>query len=356
MKGFVSAALLMAWPLVAQGYQPRADLEAGRFLKAFSEADARLRQSPNDALAWAAKSQALSSFQRIPEALAAADRAMAQNPWLADALLARGMARGGAAVQQRNLGSIGKVSGAMSDLEAATKSDPGLASAWLLLGVAYEQLPGIIGGSTRKALNCADQLRKIAPAQGDALQGTILSMEGKWSQALPYFGRALTLAPADPQVVYAYLDALSSRETRKTLGDTEQKRQLATEALRLLPPVRNRAKALEAITDALNDAGQPEEAWRIAKEALPTADAPSLVRLQLGKLAAKSGRHREEGLAYLDQVTREPLEGGSGGYPAAWWRKGQILRDLGRREEAQVAGRTALKLDPKHRGAQELLN
>ena len=39
----------------------------------------------------------------------------------------------------------------------------------------------------------------------------------------------------------AYLDALGSRETRKALGDAEQKRQEAQEALRLLPAAQNRA-------------------------------------------------------------------------------------------------------------------
>jgi len=357
MRSLVPSVLILAAPaLCAQGaYAPRADLEAGRFLKAHGDAEARLRQNTNDALAWAAKSQALTAFQRIPEALAAADKAMALNGGLADALLARGMARGGQAVQQRNLGSLGKISDAIRDLEAATATDPSLVSGWMLLGVAYQQLPGIIGGSTRKALTCAEQLRKVAPAKGDVLQGTIYSMDGHWNKALPFFGRALVLAPADPEVVYAYLDALSSRETRKALGDAEQKQRQAAEARRLLPPVRNRAKAIEAITDALLDAGQAEEAWSIAKAALPQADAPSLVRLQLGKLAAKSGLHREEGLGLLNQVIKEPLEGGSGGYPAAWWRTGQLLKDLGRKSDARAAAQAALKLDPKHRGAHDLL-
>ncbi|MDR3684585.1 MAG: tetratricopeptide repeat protein, partial [Geothrix sp.] len=72
-------------------------------------------------------------------------------------------------------------------------------------------------------------------------------------------------------------------------------------------------------------------------------------------VAAASGLHRPEGLAALEQVLREPLEGGSSGYPGAWWRKGQILRDLGRKDEARRAAQEALKLDPKHRGARELM-
>jgi len=349
----VIPVILMA--IQPAAYNPRPDLEAGHYLKVSAEAEAQLRRSPNYALAWAAKSQALISFQRVPEALDAAEKAVSLNGGLADALLARGLARGGLAVQQRNFGSLKSISGALDDLEAAVKADPGLVSGWMTLGIAYQQLPGLLGGSTRKALGCAENLRKVNPAKGDLLQGMVLSMDERWSEALPYFGRALSVAPGDSEVVYGYLDALGSRETRRTIGDAEQKRRLAAEARRLLPAVRNRARAVEAVSLALLDAGQPEEAWTVAKEALNKVEAPSLVRLQLGKIAARAGIHREEGLAFLDQVLREPLEGGSGGLPAAHWRRGQILKDLGRKEEARTEAQAALKLDQKHKGAKRLL-
>ena len=73
-------------------------------------------------------------------------------------------------------------------------------------------------------------------------------------------------------------------------------------------------------------------------------------------MAAASGLHRPEGLTALEQVLREPLEGGSSGYPGAWWRKGQILKALGRKDEARHAAQEARKLDPRHRGARELLD
>ena len=115
------------------------------------------------------------------------------------------------------------------------------------------------------------------------------------------------------------------------------------------------AQGVAAVSDAYLHGGRPETAWQVLQEALPQVDVPSLLRLQLGKVAAASGLHRADGLAALDQVLREPLEGGSSGYPGAWWRKGQILRDLGRKGEAGRAAQEALKLDPKHREARELL-
>ena len=349
--------LVPAFLLLAQSPAPpfRADLDAGHYLKVLTEAEARLRQDPNDASAWAAKSQALSSLQRFAEGRSAADRALALNPDLADALLARGLARAGEAIRQRNLGSLRGALGAMDDLRAATEADPTLAPAWMSLGLAYEMLPGLLGGSTRKALQCADRLRRLAPARGDLLQALILVEEDKWREAEPFFQRALAQAPHDPEVMGQWLDALDRRPAKKALGEVGKNARLLAEAPRLLPAVRTRARGVAAVSEAYLHAGRPDLAWQILQDHLAQVDAPSLLRLQLGKVAAVSGLHRPEGLAALDQVLREPLEGGAAGYPGAWWRKGQILQALGRKDEARKAAQETLKLDPKHRGAKQLL-
>ena len=353
MHPFFPAALLLFSP--AQSPDFRGDLDAGHYLKVLAETEQHLRQDGKDSQAWAAKSQALSSLMRFSEAKAAADWALTLRPGLADALLARGLARAGEAIKQRDLGSLRGALGAMDDLRAATQADPSLAPAWMSLGLAYELLPGILGGSTRKALDCAEQLRRLSPARGDLLQGIILSEENRWREAEPYFLRALTLAPTDPEVVGQWLDALDNRPAKKALGEAGKNARLLTEAPRLLPGVRTRARGVVAVSDAYLHAGQPETAWKVVQDQLPHIDAPSLLRLQLGKVAANGGVHRPEGLVALDQLLREPLEGGSSGYPGAWWRKGQILNALGRKDEARRAAQEALKLDAKHRGARELL-
>ncbi|MBI4912069.1 MAG: hypothetical protein HY823_04970 [Acidobacteria bacterium] len=336
-------------------YAPRADLEAGRYLAALRKAEQRLALAPADPLALAAKSEALSSLMRFPEASALAQRALELDPGLAEAYLARGLARAGSAVQQRNFGSLRSISGAMDDLRTATERNPLLQTAWLTLGVAYQQLPGLLGGSTRRALACAEALARLHPARGAALRGTILALDGRWKEADAAFQEALSLKPDDAQVVAAYLEALADRGARRALGEALQKERLAAGARRLLPKVQGSGRGLEAVCGALLEAGQPGEAWTCAEGALKSADAPSLLRLFLGKLAARSGLRRPEGLAYLDQVLKEPLEGGSGGYPAAHWRRGQILRDLGRPAEARLAAQAALALDAKHPGARRLL-
>jgi tetratricopeptide (TPR) repeat protein len=347
--------LLIAAPLLAQPFAFRAELDAGHFLKVLNESEARLKAAPADAMAHAARAQALVALLRVDEAKAEADRALALQPGLADGLLARGLARAGQALKARNLSSLRGVGESMDDLRRATEADPSLVRAWMSLGIGYQQLPWALGGSTRKALQCAEQLRKVAPAKGDLLEALVRSMDGDWAKAEPLFGRALALAPTDPEIVAGYLDALDDKAAKKALGEAGKNARLMSEARRLLPGVRRSALGVVAVSEALLHAGQGEEAWRVAEYSLKETDAPSLIRLQLGKVAAKSGLHRPEALELLDHVLKEPLEGGSGGYASAHWRRGQILADLGKAEEARREAQKTLALDPHHRGARELL-
>ncbi len=347
--------LVIALPALAQGYSPRADLDSGRFLKVLSEADARLKSQPGDAVAWAARSQALSSLMRWQEALEAADRALALQPGFADGLLARGIARGGQAVSEVSFGSLRGVGRAMEDFRAATAADPSLTRAWLSLGLAYQQVPGLFGGSTRKALACANSLRKVAPAKGDFLEGMIRSLDGDWGRAEPCLTRALAQTPGDPEIVTGWLEQLDEKAALKALGREGKNARLRSEAARLLPNVRKAAKGVEAISEAYLNAGVPELAWQVAFQGLKEVEAPSILRLQLAKVAARSGLHRQEALAQADQALREPMEGGSGGLPALHWRRGQILKALGRRDEARHEAQLTLALQPNHRGAKKLI-
>jgi len=335
---------------------PRGDLDAGRYLKTLADSEAVLLREPGHALAWAAKSQALTALLRFREAEEAAGKALSLKPDLADAFLARGMVRAGKAVQQRNLGSIRKAGSAMDDFRRATELDPTLGAAWNSLGLAYQQLPGLLGGSTREALRCADRLAEAHPARGALLKGMIYALEGHWHAAEPWFNRAFETGAGNPQIVYGYLEALGQSKTRDALGAVVWKQRLAKDARRLATGIPSSARGLQAVCDALLDADEAEEAWQMASSALPRCDSPSLLRLQLGKIAARAGIHRPEGLAALDRVLAEPLEGGTGGYASAHWRKGQVLRDLGRRDEATAEVRLALGIDPKHAGARKLLS
>jgi tetratricopeptide (TPR) repeat protein len=348
--------LLLLLPAPTQAtFNPRENLDAGRYLRVLSEAEAALKANPGNALAWAAKSQAHSALMQFGEAQTAAAKALSLKPDLPDALLARGTATAATAIQQRNFGSLRKAASALEDFKRAAELDPAYVAAWNSLGLAYQQLPGILGGSTREALRCADRLTRVAPARGHLLKGMVLALDERWGQAEPFLTQAIDLAPRDPQVVYGYLDALSQSATREALGREAWKHRLAQEARRLWPGVKNSPRGLQAVADALLDAGEGQEAWGLAEGALETSEAPSLVRLQLGKIAARSNLHLEQGLEHLNRVVAEPLEGGTGGHANAYWRRAQVLKSLGRLPEARKDVQAALSRDPNHSGAKRLL-
>lgn len=337
-------------------FNPRENLDAGRYLRVLAEAEAELKANPGSALAWAAKSQAHTALMQFGEAQAAAAQALSLKPELPDALLARGTAMAAIAIQQRNFGSLRKAATAVEDFKRAAELDPTFVAAFTSLGLAYQQLPGILGGSTREALRCSDRLTRVAPARGHLLKGMVLALDDRWGEAEPYLKKAIDLAPRDPQVVYGYLDALGQSATRDRLGREAWRNRLAQEARRLWPGVKTSARGAQAVADALLDAGEADEAWDLALGALPGSEAPSLVRLQLGKIAARSGLHLEQGLEQLSRVVAEPLEGGTGGHANAYWRRAQVLKSLGRLPEARKDAQAALSRDPNHSGAKRLLS
>lgn len=69
-------------------------------------------------------------------------------------------------------------------------------------------------------------------------------------------------------------------------------------------------------------------------------------------MTASSGLHRTEGLAVLGQGHCPPIDSG---YPGVWWCKRQCLLSLGREDEARRGAEEALKLDPGHCRARQLL-
>ena len=71
----------------------------------------------------------------------------------------------------------------------------------------------------------------------------------------------------------------------------------------------------------------------------------------LGKLTLMSGKDLEGGLSYFDKFLAQeaPPEGPS--HADAWWRKGMILEQLGKKDQAASAFKKAVALDPDHKEA-----
>nr|WP_225444584.1 hypothetical protein [Pseudomarimonas arenosa] len=77
-------------------------------------------------------------------------------------------------------------------------------------------------------------------------------------------------------------------------------------------------------------------------DALDHEKTLALGRYQLGRLAAITGDHIEQGLAYLDAFIAAGEEPEQLSLAAAQWRRGQLLDKLGRRDEAIAAFELAM--------------
>ena len=135
-------------------FQARANLDAGRYLLVLADADAELNANPGSAAAWAARSQALTALLRFREAEEAAGKALSLQGDLADAVLARGMAKAATAVQQRNFSSLKKAAAAMDDFRRATELDPTFIAAWVVIGAGM----GALGGACK---DCHTEFRVL---------------------------------------------------------------------------------------------------------------------------------------------------------------------------------------------------
>jgi tetratricopeptide (TPR) repeat protein len=117
-----------------------------------------------------------------------------------------------------NLGILFAKSGRLKDaveiLEQGRRRLPESAAVLSHLMAAYLQ-----AGRSADALAAGGAILAIDPAHFDALfvSGDILARQGKWSEALPYFERALRIEPENEALLRSYERALGQQKKRPVL-------------------------------------------------------------------------------------------------------------------------------------------
>ena len=188
--------------------------------------------------------------------------------------------------------------------EQAVRLDGDLLDARFALIEFYLQAPGAMGGGVDKARVQAREIGKRDAAQGALAQGRIALQEKQPDAAYAAYQSALAAKPADPRV-------------RAAVAMGYQQLERWPDAFALL------------------------QAWN--RETPATAAA----RYQLGRAAALSGQHGDEGLAALQAFLGLPRGPDDPENKHAYWRMAQIHAKAGRKAEARTALATALKLDPQ---------
>src|SRR5690606_17852242 len=168
---------------------------------------------------------------------------------------------------------------------------------WALIEF-YIQLPGILGGSEKKAIEYAKELGKISEVDGYLSQGYIAEFSKRPKDAERYYKKAIEIG--------------GSRHT------------------------------YEKLTSLYENNNQPEKALETASKSLKKHQR-NLLNYQIGKIAAQYNLEPQYGIECLDQyLANYSIQDG---VPKAWayYRLAQINKSLGKKKVALTWIDKALK-------------
>ena len=235
----------------------------------------------------------------LDDAVEAADEVIETLPQDANAWMWAGRVYGRQA-QEANILTKAKWAGRCRDaFEKAVELDPNLIEARFDLMQFYLLAPGIMGGGRDKANAQAAAIAAIDPASSQIAAGSLALQDKDEVKAEQLFRDALAGNPAH-------------------------------------------VRALFELNSFLQNKKRFDEAWAVWNAALAEAEVQAMARYQLGRLAAITGQHVEEGLTHLDAFIAAGIVPEQLTLAAAHWRRGLLLDKLGRREDAIAALQLAL--------------
>lgn len=198
----------------------------------------------------------------------------------------------GRQAQEANILTAAKWAGRCRDaFEKSVELDPSLIEARFDLLQFYMMAPGIMGGGRDKADAQAAKILELDQASGKVAAANLARSDKDDAKAEALYREALESNPGSERALFAFNAFLQDHKRYA------EARELWTAALQV-------------------------EAMR------------PMARYQLGRLAAITGEQLEDGLAQLDGYIEAGQIPEQLSLAAAYWRRGQLLEKLGRREDA----------------------
>lgn len=304
-----SAPALAAEGAAAQGVQL---YTAGRIAEARKVLEPWAKAHPKDAEAayylgrcWFVQQDYDQAIEWLGKAATLAPRSAEYQLWLA-------RATGRAAAAAGALRAIGLAKRCREAYERAVALDPDLIDARSDLVQFYLQAPGLMGGGVDKAKAQAAEIARRDPARGAIAHATVALHEKDPATAIRLLDAAIAKAPGEPRL-------------RMTLGMVYT----------------------------------TQERWDDAfttYEAVLAADPNHWAALyQLGRAAALSGRHLDQGKSALERYLAGTPGPDAPPLANAHFRLGMILQHQGNKAAARAEYQAALRLDPKLKDAKEAL-
>ncbi|MBX2827311.1 MAG: tetratricopeptide repeat protein [Flavobacteriaceae bacterium] len=200
-----------------------------------------------------------------------------------------GGAMGMKALEISRIRALSYIGDIKREFETAAKLDPNHIEARWALVEFYIQLPGIIGGSEKKAIRYANQLAKISPVDGHLANGYIAEYSKRPEDAERHYKDAVAVGGS----VHTY----------------------------------------EKLTKLYEDTNQPEKAIKTIETCLKLHDRNAL-RYQIGKIAAQYNLDAELGINCLQKYIENYSV--ADGVPKDWayYRLAQIYKNMGQKDTA----------------------
>jgi tetratricopeptide (TPR) repeat protein len=223
------------------------------------------------------------------EAISYYETLVEENPDNANYHFKCGGAMGMKALEISHIRALGYVGDIRRHFETAAKLDPNHIEVRWALTEYYIQLPGIIGGSERKATKYANELLKLSPVDGYLANGYIAEYSDRPDDAEKFYKKAIEVGGS----LLTY----------------------------------------EKLTNLYENNDQPQQAIQTAATSLKKHKRNSL-NYQIGKIAAQYNLDAELGINCLNTYIKN--YSARDGVPKDWayYRLAQIYKNIGKKNEA----------------------
>ncbi len=200
----------------------------------------------------------------------------------------------------------------MDNYKKAIKIEPANIEARILLANYYIYAPSIAGGSTKKAKEQAEEIKKYDPNKALMLWATIYSREEKYDLAIGEYKKYLELNPTDPDAHYQF-------------GMYYQR--------------------LEKFDDAT----------AMFEKAILIDDKAYKSLYQIGRTAIFSGENFDRGIDCFQEYIKADPGSPNPGLDSAHWRLGMLYEKKGKTKLARKEYRIAAELNPDEEKYKEAL-
>ena len=210
----------------------------------------------------------------------------------------------------------------------------------------YMQAPGFLGGGRDKAEAQALEIQKLDAYEGVLAWEKIYNYYEEWDNLVAMYENSISL---HPEVMVAYYQLYNYYFNQQDFGK-------AVEIARQTLVVNDTTAALyNNLGNALQRNNQYEEALQAYHQALGLDEFFYASWYQIGRLAAVSGSHLQDGKEALQKVFEAGDEVGQDVIAWSYFRLGAIHEHLNEKDKAKQAYQQAVDINPDHTEAKSAL-